>query len=146
VKITQQQFDDIQKKRSSGGFFAKPAKPQAAPTPKQAMQALGRLKTGQMNKTEASYGDHLELLKHTGKVAWYKFECMKFRLADNTFYTPDYIVMRSTGELEAHEVKGHWEDDARVKIKIAADMYPIKFIAIKKQSKKLGGGWQIEEF
>ena len=37
-------------------------------------------------------------------------------------------------------------DDARVKIKVAADMYPFKFLAIKKRAKKLGGGWEIEEF
>lgn len=144
MKLTQQQFDDIQKKRSASGFFAKPAP--VAQTQKQKTQALGRLKTGAMNKTESSYGEHLEWLKHTGKIAWYKFEGMKFRLADNTFYTPDFAVLLSTGELEAHEVKGHWEDDARAKIKIAADMYPLRFIAVQPKRKKDGGGWKIEEF
>lgn len=110
------------------------------------IQALGRLKTGAMNKTEAAYGQHLELRKIAGEVAWYKFEGLKFRLADNTFYTPDFAVMLTDGALEAHEVKGHWEDDARAKIKIAADMYPIKFIAIQASPKKDGGGWKIEEF
>lgn len=38
------------------------------------------------------------------------------------------------------------QDDARAKIKIAADMYPIKFIAVMKRSKKEGGGWVFEEF
>jgi len=144
--MTQQQYDDIQKKRKTSGFFAA-AKPAPKPaTAKTSMQALGRLKTGEKNNTEEAYGEHLEWLKHTGKVVWYKFEGMKFRLADNTFYTPDYIVMLSTGQLEAHEVKGHWQDDARVKIKIAADLYPLKFVAIKKKTKKQGGGWQVEEF
>ena len=132
------------KKRT--GFFSKPAPAPRPVTAKTSMQALGRLKTGEKNNTEAAYGEHLEWLKHTGKIVWYKFEGMKFRLADNTFYTPDYIVMLSTGQLEAHEVKGHWQDDARVKIKIAADLYPLKFVAIKKQTKKQGGGWSVEEF
>ncbi|WP_338505178.1 DUF1064 domain-containing protein [Erwinia aphidicola] len=108
--------------------------------------ALGRLKTGQMNKTEAAYGQHLELRKRAGEITWYKFEGLKLRLADNTFYSPDFFVMLSSGELEAHEVKGHWQDDARAKIKIAADMYPFRFIAIKAQTKKAGGGWAVEEF
>jgi hypothetical protein len=108
--------------------------------------AIGRLKTGQKNKTEEKYGQYLEAEKQAGWIVWYKFEAMKFRLADNTFYTPDYIVMLSDGTLEAHEVKGVWQDDARVKIKVAADMYPIKFIAVKAKAKKDGGGWAVEEF
>ncbi|PCL21311.1 DUF1064 domain-containing protein [Snodgrassella alvi] len=109
--------------------------------------ALGRLKTGQKNKTEQAY--ELEVLKpamQDGSISWYRFEGVKLRLADNTFYTPDYCVMRSDGTMEMHEVKGFWQDDARVKIKVAADMYPLKFIAVKRQAKKNGGGWSIEEF
>lgn len=110
------------------------------------VQALGRLKVGAMNKTEAAYAATLEQRKHDGDVSWFKFEGLKFRLADNTFYTPDFAVLLSNGELEAHEVKGHWQDDARAKIKIAADMYPLRFIAIKVRAKKDGGGWTVEEF
>lgn len=109
--------------------------------------ALGRLKTGQKNKTEQAY--ELEVLKpamQDGSISWYRFEGVKLRLADNTFYTPDYCVMRSDGTMEMHEVKGFWQDDARVKIKVAADMYPLKFIAVKRQAKKNGGGWSTEEF
>lgn len=108
--------------------------------------ALGRLKTGQLNKTEAAYSLHLDALRHAGDVLWFKFEGMKFRLADNTFYTPDFSVMLSSGLIELHEVKGFWQDDARAKIKIAADMYPFRFVAIKAQAKKNGGGWSVEEF
>ena len=109
--------------------------------------ALGRLPTGQKNKTEQAY--ELEVLKpamQDGSVSWYRFEGVKLRLADNTFYTPDYCVMRSDGTMEMHEVKGFWQDDARVKIKVAADMYPLKFIAVKRLAKKNGRGWSIEEF
>lgn len=108
--------------------------------------ALGRLKAGQMNKTEQAYADYLIQLQALGGLLWHKFEGLKFRLANNTFYTPDFIVMRPDGQIEAHEVKGFWQDDARAKIKIAADMYPFKFIAVKPRPKKDGGGWSIEEF
>ncbi|MGU7780510.1 hypothetical protein [Burkholderia sp. PU8-34] len=110
------------------------------------MQALGRLKTGEMNQTEKRYATHLEARRQAGEIVWYRFEGIKFRLADNTFYTPDFAVMLSDGRLEAHEVKGYWQDDARVKIKVAADQYPIRFIAVKANPKKAGGGWQTEEF
>ncbi len=110
------------------------------------VMALGRLKVGTMNKTEAAYSLMLEGLKATGDVAWYRFEGFKLRLADNTFYTPDFAVMRATGAIECHEIKGHWQDDARVKIKVAAEMYPFRFVAAKKLAAKAGAGWLLEEF
>lgn len=110
------------------------------------MFALGRLKTGQMNKTEAAYAATLDDYKAAGLIQWWRFEGLKLRLADNTFYTPDFGVMASDGVIELHEVKGFWMDDAKVKIKVAADTYPFRFIAIRAKSKKEGGGWAQEEF
>ena len=111
-----------------------------------AMYALGRLKVGQMNKTETAYDQHLAIQQHAGQILWRKFEGLKLRLADNTFYTPDFAVMAADGVIEVHEVKGFWQDDARAKIKIAADMYPFRFLAIKARAKKDGGGWEMEVF
>ena len=105
--------------------------------------ALGRLKAGAMNKTEAAYAQRLELLKHAGHVLWYRFEGLKLRLADSTFYSPDFAVMLANGAIECHEVKGHWTDDARVKIKVAAEMYPFRFIAVRAVR---GGQWETEAF
>ena len=113
---------------------------------KKKMFALGRLKAGQMNKQEQLYADHLEQLKSEGLVLWWKFEALKLRLADNTFYTPDFAVLPVSGVLECHEFKGYWQDDARVKIKVAADIYPFRFLAIRLKPKKDGGGWSVEEF
>lgn len=110
------------------------------------IQALGRLKTGQLNKTEESYRKHLEARRSAGEVAWYRFEGIKLRLADNTFYSPDFAVMLADGQMEMHEVKGFWTDDARVKIKVAADQYPFEFIAVKAAAKRDGGGWAVERF
>ena len=104
--------------------------------------ALGRMKGGKQNKTEGAYGTHLELRKRAGEVAWYAFEGVKLRLADNTFYTPDFAVMLTSGQLEMHEVKGFWEDDARVKIKVAAAIFPFQFIGVQ----KIKGAWNFEEF
>lgn len=115
-------------------------------TPGTGLLALGRLKQGQMNKTEAEYERRLFWLLKDGSILWYKFEGIKFRLADKTFYTPDFVVMRADGIIEVQEVKGRWMDDARVKIKVAAEMYPFRFIAVMKKAKKLGGGWRVEVF
>lgn len=99
-------------------------------------------KSGEMNKTEAAYAARLESLKLAGEIADYRFECLKLRLADNTFYTPDFMVLRPDGAFEVHEVKGHWEDDARVKIKVAAAQFPFNFVAVKKTK----NGWDREVF
>lgn len=99
-------------------------------------------KSGEMNKLEAEYAARLEALKGVGQIADYRFECVKLRLADRTFYTPDFMVLKPDGAFEMHEVKGFWEDDARVKIKTAAELFPFKFIAARKQK----GAWVFEEF
>lgn len=105
-----------------------------------------RRKPGEMNKTEERYSEHLDAQKSLGLVESWLFDAVKLRLADNTFYTPDFFVVLADMTIEFHEVKGHWEDDARVKIKVAADKYPFRFIAMKPQPKKDGGGWKCEEF
>lgn len=134
----------------------RPVRPQVNPSvqltldaPKTAQQrhrALGRLPVGTMNKTERAYSDYLAMQQAAGEILWFKFEAVKLRLADNTFYSPDFAVMGKSGVLEMHEVKGFWEDDARVKIKVAAALYPFVFVAVKVQAKKRGGGWEREEF
>lgn len=95
-----------------------------------------------MNKTEAAYAARLEAMKAAGEISDYRFECVKLRLADKTFYTPDFMVLRPDGAFEMHEVKGFWEDDARVKIKVAAESFPFKFVAVRRQK----GAWTFEEF
>lgn len=84
-----------------------------------------------MNRWESRYAEQLESRKHVGEVAGYWFEAVKFKLADKTFYTPDFLVMLASGEMECHEVKGFWREDARVKIKVAAGMYPFRFVAVR---------------
>ena len=107
----------------------------------------GLKRDGSMNKTEEAYASVLEGLKQAGQITWYKFEALKVKLADRTYYTPDFLVMRADGLLEMHEVKGGiWQDDARVKIKVAAEQFPFRFVAVKMKAKKAGGGWEYEEF
>lgn len=121
---------------------------QVRETSPKAFLALGRLKTGAMNKTEQAYEASLKLRQMAGEIAWYKFEGVKLRLADNTFYSPDFAVMLADGSLEMHEVKGAraiFRDDARVKIKVASDLYPFKFIVFYPLKARAGGGWEQED-
>lgn len=125
-----------------------PSKP-AARGGMQAMQALGRLKAGELNKTEEAYRAHLDMRRMAGEVLWYSFEPFRLNLAPKTTYTADFLVQLASGHLEVHEVKGFWTDDARVKIKVAAKMLPVfKFVAIKRvdEGKGKAPSWAVEEF
>jgi len=77
-------------------------------------------------KTEYEEAWETELRKMP-EVDGYLFERIKLKLADNTFYTPDFFVMMADGTIEFHEVKGSWkapgQDDSKVKIKVAAEQY-----------------------
>lgn len=115
---------------------------------KQSLFAKGRLKTGEMNKTETKYAEYLKQLQQNGDICWWKFESIKFRLADNCFYTPDFIILNNDCSVEIHEVKGAkaiFQDDAKVKIKVAAENFPFRFKVIY-PNKKMPTGWEVVEY
>jgi hypothetical protein len=152
------------KRRVKRRATSKPIRRKAAPVvskPKVPRQKFGSPPSGQrvaavvdpdtgMNKTETAYSQVLERKRLAGEILEWKFEPMKFRLADSTFYTPDFGVQLPDRSLEMIDVKGRsgsgpggWEDDARVKIKVAAAMHQwFKFVGIAKS----GDGWKREEF
>lgn len=125
-----------------------------------------------MNGTEKDYGAYLELLKKSGEILDYSFECETLKIGQDCRYTPDFRVIRQVcsddptvpmySEIEFHEVKGtvrkkrtnqieslpalqtkpFIEDDALVKIKAAAVLHPYKFIIVWKG---IGGQWEKRE-
>lgn len=95
-----------------------------------------------MNKTEEAYSQHLDLLMKAGEIASWKFEALKLRLADRCFYDTDFMVIGQDGVVEVHEVKGFMEDDARVKLSVAAEQFPFRFLLVKREGKT---GWKVEE-
>lgn len=99
------------------------------------------------NKTELEFGKELQIQLHAGDLLWWSFEPIKLRLAQSCFYTPDFAVQLADQSMEFIEVKGFWRDDARVKIKTAARLFPMfTFTAVTKKTKKQGGGWNYEGF
>jgi hypothetical protein len=96
-----------------------------------------------MNKTEAAYAQTLEARKRTGLIHDWKFEKLTLKIADDCRYTPDFMVIENDGAITVTEIKGFWRDDARVKIRVAAQQFPyFRFQALKKT--KLG--WAKEDF
>jgi hypothetical protein len=111
--------------------------------------AKARVPSSSMNKTEAAYARRLAYLRSVGEVRWYEFEALKLRLGNRCWYTPDFLVVVADGTLELHEVKAMWSDrpgyrdDARVKIRAAAERFPFRFVGAYQ---KRDGSWEIEEF
>ena len=104
---------------------------------------ITRRTPGVMNKLESKWSEHLRLEQQAGRVVDFWFETHKYRLADKTWYTPDFVVLNADGSIHVHEVKGFWEDDARVKIKVFAEkffMYEVFAVSRK------GWQWVMESF
>jgi hypothetical protein len=112
--------------------------------PERRVRPRPRQKAGEMNKTEARYASEiLDVRKAAGEIIHYRYERLKLKLAKKTFYTPDFIVI-TPDHLEIHEVKGFMEDDAAVKLKVAADQWPeFRFVLAMYKNKKTG--WIIRE-
>lgn len=103
-------------------------------------RGAARAGRGSMNRTESAYQNELEVRKIAGEVAWHGFHCFKLKLADSTWYEPDFLVMLADGMLEVHEVKGFTSEKAWLKLKVAAEAFPIRFIVVKKD----GRHWKKE--
>ena len=91
-------------------------------------QKIGCVAQSKMNKLERRYYEHLRMLLLSGEVIWFDYECKNIRLGvvgGKCWYKPDFLVQLADGTLEYHETKGRWEDDALVKIKTAARLYPM---------------------
>lgn len=116
--------------------------------PPREVRPRGQLRERRMNRNEQSYANHLEGRRLLGQIKHWAFEPEKLRLADNTFYTPDFRVMGVGGEIEFHETKGrkgdsYWcEEDAKKSIKLAAEQHPYRFLIVWLGA---AGAWLSEE-
>lgn len=100
------------------------------------------------SKLQARYADELKLRLRAGELVDVVEEGISLRLADRTWFRPDFLIRFADGRLEVHEVKGHWEDDARAKLKIAGELHPwAAFVAVRRGARGRGtdpGGWEFE--
>jgi hypothetical protein len=122
------------------------------------LRARGRVRKrkGEMNEQEKTFAAMLEGERFCGRVTWWAFESITLRLADGTTWTPDFAVMYSTGNLWLIDVKGakktkagnyvpFCEQHTKIKIKVAAEQFPVVIAMAYKLPQKAGGEWRIEE-
>lgn len=106
------------------------------------MIAKGRPRLAKGNNLERAYSLVLSAQQHRSEISWWRYEGITLKLADDTRYTPDFAIMLANGEMEMHETKGFMRDDAWVKLKVAAQQFPFRFVLVKKVK---GGNWDFKE-
>lgn len=111
-----------------------------APTPavdyKPEAPRLRQRQGPKLNKTETAF---LEWLCARYDPKDIRAQAVTLVLGNGTRYTPDFFNLRAS---LAWETKGFMRDDAAVKIKVAASLYPeIKFHLVTRD----GGAWSIQE-
>jgi len=98
---------------------------------------------GSMNGLERAFAQELERRCLAGEIASWRFQPLRLILAPATTYCPDFQVILPDGRLELVEVKGFWRDDARVKVKLAAALFPeFGFVAVQRRK----AAWSEERF
>jgi hypothetical protein len=91
-----------------------------------------------LNKTEKAFLAYLQMLNYF----WIGTQNITLKLGFDTRFTCDFYAIGFNGELIGFEVKGHMEDDARVKLYTAARQFPwIKFKLVRKTK----NGWDIQD-
>jgi hypothetical protein len=76
-----------------------------------------------LNKTERRY---LEILRQREELVWIGVHTFRLRMAANTHYTPDFATLDKDGLFTMIDTKGEFtREDAQLKIKLAARMFPM---------------------
>lgn len=97
---------------------------------------------GYRSKLERDYALNLRARQRIGEIEWWGYECLRLKLGEGAWFTPDFIVMNGHGALSAHETKGFRREAAMVRLKVAASLFPWLPLFLVS---RLAGGFRIEE-
>ena len=106
-----------------------------------------------MTGLEIEFTQVLETWKSQGQIdAWYRepfkvcLGAASQKTGRRTWYMPDFVAIKRMGSwanITAYETKGHEREDDRVKLKVAAKLYPwIRWVMVK----KINGRFEYEGF
>jgi len=108
-----------------------------------------------MNKLERDYAGYLEQLKLAKEIQDYRFEPLKLILVhgipgkrNEMSFKADFLVIKQNWpyqwfNFELHEVKGFLREDAQLKLKMAAELFPwFRFYLIQREKAE----WKYTEY
>lgn len=100
-----------------------------------------------MNKTERDFSEMLKAGWNATQIAQWNREPITFRLAGRTRYTPDFLVWPDARNWDTRftfvEVKGWLREDAAIKIKVVADLFPcFRWLLVYREGRH---GWKVFE-
>lgn len=125
IRMTEEQYAAVIARQRSASAPERPVSAErqtvGMPTPPEPAEAPSGPKF--KSKAEARYAQLLEAQKRDGLITDWKYEAITLRLADGVRYTPDFMV-RIGDRMRLVEVKGHMREAARVRLRVAVEMYP----------------------
>lgn len=125
MRLTEEQFADLMRKRPQDRESA-PPHADREPTGRQVAARAENAPTGPKfkSKAEARYAQILEAQVRGGQIRSWRYEAVTLVLADGVRYTPDFLLHENDGRMTLMEVKGHMREAARVRLRVAVEMYP----------------------
>lgn len=125
IRMTEDQYADLLRKRSAsaperaaGG--ERPAANGAVATEAAEAPSGPKFKS----KAEARYAELLERQRRSGQIESWRYEAITLRIGLGARYSPDFLVVMNDGRMKLVEVKGHMKEAARVRLRVAVEMYP----------------------
>ena len=168
MKWSEEELAEYQRKRAGHETSTESAVKQVFSRSK-TTNSLGLKRDGSLNTLESRFRDQLEEWKMAGLVRWYIAKPCAFRISQGCHWYPDFMVWWgyakgpfSTDYRPTHweidqsfagveqniqliDVKGFWRDDALVKVKTIAELYPCFLVSSVMWDKK-GKTWRWRHF
>lgn len=100
-----------------------------------ALPFIANTDEAKLNKTEKEYLQYIRCLG----FAWIGVQNITLKLGHDCRYTPDFVTVDVNGHMDVREVKGFFRDDAKVKIAVAARLFPWMTFQVVRKTK---AGWE----
>lgn len=100
------------------------------------------------SQLERDYAAHLDLRLKAGEVRRWVYEGVRLRIGWRrtkagklvaSYYTPDFHVQLTGGEIQLHETKGFMREAAAVRLAACAELYPYRIVLATRKS----GAWEF---
>lgn len=115
--------------------------PPAAPVPRETVPSADVVRPRYRSQLEAHYAQYLTWREQAGEVTRWYYEPFSLNIAEGCRFTPDFLVILPDGTQRIDETKGYMREAARVRLRVAARLYPHWNFYLVTRTKE--GLWQM---